>query len=76
MTKIKELCQKAVVTPPSPELEEILEELRKALPKVGPCAEIHSRRLKVFDPEDTLTLEEIVSRQGRLKGKHTHPSDP
>jgi len=29
--KIKELCQKAVVTPASPELEEILKELQSAL---------------------------------------------
>jgi hypothetical protein len=29
--RIKELCAKAVATPPSPELEEILRELQKAL---------------------------------------------
>jgi len=43
--------------------------------KVGPCADIHSRRLKVFDPEDTLTLEEIVSRFKRLFNRDMTPQE-
>jgi hypothetical protein len=56
--RIKELCSKAVATPPSPELEKTLEELKKALRE-------HTERLRKtaalypFPPERRRSAKQI-----------------
>jgi hypothetical protein len=58
--RIKELCAKAIATPPSPELEEILEQLRLALHE-------HVDRFRTMAAHFPTRLE----RRGQNKGLAT-----